>query len=442
MFDLIIHAAETPAGRFDIGITEGVITALAPALTDPAKTTLDATGLLVWPGIMDAHVHFNEPGRADWEGLATGSRALSAGGGTAFFDMPLNSNPPTANLAALEEKRRCAEAESVLDFGLWGALIPGNEDDMEPLAAAGVIGFKAFMSDSGMAEFPNANAAVLRAGMKRAAACGRLLALHAEDQNLTRRLSAEAQAAGRTGIQDYLDSRPVQAELLAINLAVELAGETGCALHIVHVSSPEGLARLAAARAQGVDVSAETCPHYLLLNDTDVHRTGALAKCAPPLRDEARRLELWRHLAAGAVQTIGSDHSPAPASLKESIDFFKVWGGIGGCQHGFPLTIAAALLDHGLSAATLSPLLSGHVAERFGLARKGKIAVGYDADLIFLDLKVADQINAGDLLTKHPLSAYTGLVNRCRVTRTLLRGQTIWPGSPETSHLRGRWLKL
>ncbi len=441
MFDLIIHAAETPAGRFDIGITEGVITALAPALPDPAKTTLDATGLLVWPGIMDAHVHFNEPGRADWEGLATGSRALAAGGGTAFFDMPLNSNPPTANLAALEEKRRCAEAESVLDFGLWGALIPGNEDDMEPLAAAGVIGFKAFMSDSGMAEFPHANAAVLRAGMKRAAACGRLVALHAEDQSLTRRLSAEAQAAGRTGIQDYLDSRPVQAELLAIDLAVELAGETGCALHIVHVSSPEGLARLAAARAQGVDVSAETCPHYLLLNDTDVHRTGALAKCAPPLRDETRRLELWQHLAAGGVQTIGSDHSPSPASLKESTDFFKAWGGIGGCQHGFPLTIAAALLDHGLSAATLSPLLSGHVVERFGLARKGKIAVGYDADLIFLDLKAADRISAQDLLTRHPLSAYTGLVNRCRVTRTLLRGQSIWPGNPETSHLRGRWLK-
>ena len=182
MFDLLIHHANTPDGLCDIAVEAGVIVETGHALTGHARETIDASGLLVWPGFIDAHVHFNEPGRADWEGLATGSRALAAGGGTVFFDMPLNSSPPTANVAALEEKRRCAEAESVLDFGLWGALIPGNEDDLEPLAEAGVIGFKAFLSDSGIDEFPSADADVLRAGMKHAAACGRLVALHAEDR--------------------------------------------------------------------------------------------------------------------------------------------------------------------------------------------------------------------------------------------------------------------
>ena len=442
MHDLLIHQARTPEGLIDLAITDGLIVETGPSLTGAAHEVIDAIGLLVWPGFIDAHVHFNEPGREDWEGLSTGSRALAAGGGTVFFDMPLNSSPPTANVAALEEKRRCAEAKSVIDFGLWGALIPGNENDLEPLAAAGVIGFKAFMSDSGIDDFPSADATVLRAGMKRAAACGRLVALHAEDRAITRRLSAEAQAAGRTGVRDYLDSRPVEAELDAITLAMDLAGETGCALHIVHVSSPEGLELIAAARAAGVDVSAETCPHYLLLNDTDMERIGPLAKCAPPLRDEARRLGLWKALTAGAVQTIGTDHSPAPMDLKQSADFFKVWGGIAGCQHGFPLTIAAGLLDYGLTAKTLSPLLSGNVGERFGIGRrKGRMAVGQEADLVFMRMDGMDRIDAMDLLTRHQVSAYAGMVNRCRVVRTLSRGRTVWPLPEGLSAPQGKWIK-
>lgn len=442
MLDLLIHHADTPEGVFDIAIQEGIITAIGTSLIDPAREVVDATGLLVWPGFIDAHVHFNEPGRADWEGLATGSRALAAGGGTGFFDMPLNSSPPTANVPALLEKVRCAEAKSVLDFGLWGALIPGNEDDLEPLAAAGVIGFKAFMSDSGIEEFPSADAAVLRAGMKRAAACGRLVALHAEDRELTRRRAAEAQAAGRTSVRDYLDSRPVRAELNAIGMAVEIAGETGCALHIVHVSSPEGLALIAKAQEEGVDVTAETCPHYLLFNDRDVERIGPLAKCAPPLREEARRLELWRAVASGKVQTIGTDHSPAPMELKQSADFFKVWGGIAGCQHGLPLTVSSGLLDHGLTTAALSAMLSGNVADRFGIGnRKGRIAVGQDADLVLMRMDGGERIEARELLTRHPVSAYTGMVNRCRVVRTLGRGRTVWPLPEEGPVPQGQWLK-
>jgi allantoinase len=442
MHDLLIHHANTPEGLMDLAITDGLIVETGPSLTGAAHEVIDATGLMVWPGFIDAHVHFNEPGRADWEGLATGSRALAAGGGTVFFDMPLNSSPPTSDVAALQEKARLAGMKSVLDFGLWGALIPGNEEDIEPMAAAGVIGFKAFMSDSGLDEFPSADATVLHAGMKRAAACGRIVALHAEDRALTRRLAAAAQAAGKAGVRDYLDSRPVQAELEAIDLATDLAGETGCALHIVHVSSPEGLERLTAAREAGVNVTAETCPHYLLLNDRDMERIGPPAKCAPPLRDEARRLALWQALAAGAVQTIGTDHSPAPLELKQSPDFFKVWGGIAGCQHGFLLTIFAALLDHGLTAQKLSPLLSGNVAGRFGICqRKGRIAAGMEADLVLLRLGPAHRIEAQDLLTRHRISAYTGMANRCRVERTMVRGRTVWPLQNTGPGRGGQWLK-
>ena len=448
MHDLLIHNAATPEGVMDLAITEGLIVETGVSLTGKAREVLDASGLCVWPGFIDAHVHFNEPGWTDWEGLATGSRALAAGGGTVFFDMPLNSSPPTANVTALMEKVRCAEAKSVLDFGLWGALIPGNEDDLEPLAAAGVIGFKAFMSDSGIDEFPSADARVLRAGMKRAAACGRPVALHAEDRAMTRRLSADAQAAGKTSVRDYLDSRPVQAELDAITLALDLAGETGCALHIVHVSSPEGLALIAAGRAAGINVTAETCPHYLLLNEHDVERIGPLAKCAPPMRDEARRLGLWEALASGKVQTIGTDHSPAPMDMKQSTDFFKIWGGIAGCQHGLALTIAAGLLDHGLTAEKLSSLLSGNVAKRFGIdGRKGRIAAGQEADLVLLRISREDQetigglISEADLLTRHRISAYCGMLNRCRVERTLCRGQTVWPLKTDSDWPHGRWVR-
>lgn len=234
----------------------------------------------------------------------------------------------------------------------------------------------------------------------------------------------------------------------AITLATDLAGETRCALHIVHVSSPEGLALISAARTAGVDVTAETCPHYLLLNDKDVERIGPLAKCAPPLRDEMRRLELWEALRRGLVHTLGTDHSPAPMDMKTSTNFFKVWGGVAGCQHGFPLTIAAGLLDHGLMPDMLSAMLSSNVADRFGIgSRKGRIAVGQEADFVFLELASGNEssprvrINVGDLLTRHQLSAYLGMENRCRIQRTLCRGQVVWPLNPNGTSPRGRWIR-
>ena len=261
---------------------------------------VDARGLAVFPGVIDVHVHFNEPGRTDWEGAATGSRALAAGGGTAFFDMPLNSTPCTLNAAAFDDKRVALEAASIADFGLWGGLVPGSIPDMPEMAARGVVGFKAFMADSGLPEFPRADDLTLLDGMRAAARLGLPVAVHAESDELTRALSERM--TGRDA-RDVLASRPVIAELDAIQRALLFAGSTGARLHIVHVSTGGGVAMAAEARARGVDVSIETCPHYLFFTEEDIERLGVVAKCAPPLRSIDDQRGLWLSSCSPATST-------------------------------------------------------------------------------------------------------------------------------------------
>ncbi len=431
--DLIVRGGlvVTPEGmqRADLAIAGGRIVRIAPEIADPAANELDATGRHVLPGVIDAHVHFNEPGRTEWEGLDTGSAALAAGGGTTFFDMPLNSEPPVLDAAHLREKRALGEERSCVDFALWGGLTPGNLDRLASLRDAGAIGFKAFMSDSGIASFPRVDAAVLREGMKRAAALGLPVAVHAEDQVLVARCTGVEQAAGRHDAAAWLASRPVEAELEAIRVATELAGETGCALHVVHVSSPEGVALVTEARDQGVDVTAETCPHYLLLNDRDVARIGPPAKCAPPIREEGRRRGLWRELRAGRIHTVGSDHSPSPPGLKESADFFANWGGIGGVQHGATLLCSAVARTRAQDLPRLSAVLARNVARRFRLgARKGSLAEGHDADFCVVEFGRPWTIQADDLWTRHRVSAYIGRRSVARVTDTYVRGHAVFSG--------------
>jgi allantoinase len=425
--DLIVRGGKlvTPDGvrRADLGVMRGKIVRIAPEIDEPAVATLNAKGSYVFPGIVDAHVHFNEPGRADWEGLATGSAALAAGGGTCFFDMPLNSEPPVLDAAHFREKRALAEEKSCVDFALWGGLVPGNLDKLAGLRDAGAIGLKAFMCDSGIASFPRVDSASLREGMKRAAKLDLLVAVHAEDDALAAKLTAEQKAAGKTDARAYLASRPVKVELEAMRVALELAGETGCALHIVHVSSPEGIALVTEARLQRVDVTAETCPHYLLLNDKDVVRLGAITKCAPPLRDEKRRLALWSELRAGHIQTVGSDHSPSLPEMKDSGNLFAVWGGIAGCQHGFELLFSEVAATAEKELPILAAVLARNVARRFRLdARKGMLEIGRDADFSLLKFGEERTIEAEELWTRHRLSAYVGQRSRARVTHTYVRG--------------------
>lgn len=438
--DLIVRSGQiaTPEGlrRADLGIAGGRFVKIAPEISDAAGAVLDAEGAIVFPGIIDAHVHFNEPGREDWEGLAAGSAALAAGGGTCFFDMPLNSEPPVLDADRLREKRALAERKSCLDFGLWGGLVPGNLDRLRGLREAGAIGLKAFLCDSGIASFPRVDATTLRAGMRRAAELGLPVAVHAEDQALAAEFTARQRAAGKHGPRAFLDSRPVEVELAAIRLALELAGETRCALHVVHVSSPEGLALIVAARQHGVDVTAETCPHYLLLDERDALRLGGAAKCAPPLRDAPRRAALWRALRAGGVDTIGSDHSPAPPALKAGEDFFAIWGGVAGCQHGFELLFSEAG-PGGEDWPILAAVLARNVARRFRIDdRKGALAEGLDADFLLVRAGAAREIAAAELRSRHPASPYVGRRSRVRIAATHLRGRPVRADGQLTS--RGR----
>jgi len=448
--DLVVRGGRvvTPDGirEADLGIREGKIVQVAPEITGDANDTLDAAGRYVFPGIIDAHVHFNEPGRAEWEGLASGSLALAAGGGTCFFDMPLNSEPPVLDSAGLREKRALAERQACTDFALWGGLVPGNLDKLAGLRDAGAIGLKAFMSNSGIDSFPRVDAKSLYEGMKRAAKLGLLVAVHAEDDALATKFTAAQVARGKSDAKAWLASRPVEVELAAIRQAVGFAGETGCALHIVHVSSPEGLAIIAEARAQRVDVTAETCSHYLLLNDQDVAKLGAPAKCAPPIRDEKRRLAMWRELRAGNIQTVGSDHSPSPPDMKTSKNFFEIWGGIAGVQHGFQLLMSEAMESGGPSGPALpllAAVLARNVARRFRIDhRKGLLAEGYDADFALVEYGPAHKITAGELWTRHPISPYVGRKTKAGVTHTYVRGCPVWAdGRVASAAPKGQFLR-
>jgi allantoinase len=432
----------TPERLFsaDIAVVDGRIVEIRSELERSAVEVVDASGLHLFPGIIDAHIHFNEPGREHWEGIASGSRSLAAGGGALFFDMPLNAAPPTLDREGFVRKQACAKAKSVLDFALWGGLTPNNLDTMQELAEAGAIGFKAFMSRSGTSDFAHSNATVLKRGMKIAAACGLPVGVHAEDDEMTQALAEERRNQGKLGWRDYLDSRPVEAELRAIRVALELAGETGCDLHIVHVSCPEGIDLIQEARVRGVRVTAETCPHYLLLTDDLVGEIGPWAKCAPPLRDAARREELWKRLRAGTIDTLGSDHSPAPPEMKVSEDFFAIWGGISGCQHAFLLALAEWRLRAGADGlARFSAVTATNVAARFGIGRlKGQIAEGFDADLALVDFEGCDKVTAEKLLYRHPISPYIGFDLRAVVKSTWVRGRAVYRDGKVVGEAQGR----
>lgn len=356
-----------------------------------------------------------------------------------FVDMPLNSTP-VLDRASFAAKAARLEKNSRLDGALWGGLVPGNLERMQELADCGVIGFKAFMSNSGMADFPHSDIATLREGMSRAAELKLPVAVHAEDDEMTSRLAREAQARGATDIRAYLDSRPIVAETRAIAQAIDLARETGCPLHVVHVSSAEGLRLIAEARQAGVDVTAETCPHYLLLDENDVFAIGAAAKCAPPLRSGPDKEFLWQGLQEGLVNTIGSDHSPSPPALKTSANFFEVWGGIAGAQHNYPLFFEEALRRE-VSPSSIARLTALNVAERFRLPNKGDLRVGWDADVVVINPNSPHIVQTSDLLTRHPLSAYLGRSTRVNIAATIAQGQVIHGPEPTMPRRSARILR-
>jgi allantoinase len=424
----------------DIAIEDGTIVAIGPDLPG-AVEEIDARGLHVFPGLIDVHLHFNEPGRTEWEGAATGSRALAAGGGTLFFDMPLNSTPCTVDAEAFDRKRAALATSSITDFALWGGLIPGNIPEMAELADRGVVGFKAFLCDSGLPEFPRADDLTLFDGLREAARLGLPVAVHAESQEITKQLTERVAPRDRGSVTAFLASRPVIAELEAIQRATLLAREAGAKLHIVHVSSGRGVALAAQARAQGTDVSIETCPHYLFFTEEDVERLGAIAKCAPPLRDAVEQNDLWTQLLAGVVDIVASDHSPAPPEMKSG-DFATSWGGIAGVQSTLSVLVDRGYHCRQLPLDRISSLIAAEPARRFRIPGKGSIAIGMDADLALVDVSRSAQLQPEHLMQRHPLhNPYLGSTFRGNVERTIRRGETIFASGKITARSPGKFVR-
>lgn len=436
--------------KLDIAVSAGKIVALGKELSAaPLTQVIDAEGLYVLPGMIDMHVHFNEPALGHWEGFRSGSAALAAGGCTTYADMPLNGNPPTVNEAALQQKLNAAAGNSVVDYVLWGGLVPGNLDDLEALAAAGVTGFKAFLSNpggEGEGRFREVDEDTLFQGMQRIAALGGILALHAESEAITAVLTADAVRNGRSSARDFAACRPAEAELEAVSRALLYSERTGCRLHFVHISTAAAIEKIHEAKLRGLNVSVETCPHYLVLTERDMEDLGPVAKCAPPLRSAVEQDKLWEMLAQGKIDLVASDHSPCPTELKvqPELSFFEAWGGISGAQSSLELMFHEGVNVRGLPVTLISRLLSGQPAKRFGLDHlKGTIALGLDADLVLLNPNAIYTLNAEDLLYRHKHSPYIGRTLSCKVASTISRGRVVYTSEEGViAEDGGQWLRI
>jgi allantoinase len=384
---------------------------------------IDAGAFVISAGLVDSHVHINDPGRESWEGFEHATRAAAAGGVTTLVDMPLNSIPATTTVAGLDAKRRAAAGRCHVDVGFWGGVVPGNAAELEPLARAGVLGFKCFLCPSGVDEFEHVTEDDLRDALPIVARLGVPLLAHAE---LPARLLQTRGDPRRYAT--WLASRPPAAEHAAIDLLIRLAGEFNARVHVVHLASPDALPSLADARARGVAITVETCPHYLTFAAEEI-RDGATAfKCAPPIRARDQREGLWRGLIDGAIDLIATDHSPAPPELKrlDDGDFVQAWGGIASLQIGLPAVWSGARA-RGVGVERLAEWMSAAPARLAGLDRtKGRVAIGHDADLMIWDPDVEIQVDAAALHHRHPVTPYDGMRLFGQVRTTILRGEVIF----------------
>ncbi|MET7327013.1 allantoinase AllB [Nonomuraea sp. NPDC005650] len=432
MIDLVIRSRRTvtPEGERTAAVAvrgekiAGLYDYAAPL---DAAEDIDLRDLALLPGLVDTHVHVNEPGRTHWEGFDSATRAAAAGGVTTILDMPLNSLPPTVNVAALEAKLAAAEGKCHVDVGFWGGAVPGNVKDLAPLRERGVYGFKCFMSPSGVEEFPPLGASELREALSEVAAVGGVMVVHAEDPALL------TEPGGPT-YREFLESRPGESERSAVARVVRLAAETGARVHILHVSSASCLEVLEQARAEGVAVTAETCPHYLTLVAEQVPEGATAYKCCPPIRSEANRDLLWDGLARGVLSCVVSDHSPSPADLKVP-DFAAAWGGIASLQLGLP-AIWTEASRRGYGLGDVVRWMSANPASMAEISGKGGIKAGNDADLVAFDPLADNPVDAARLHHKNPVTPYHGRVLKGAVLTTWLRGRPV-DGAPHGRFLLG-----
>jgi allantoinase len=389
------------------------------------------------PGLVDSHVHINEPGRTDWEGFQTATRAAAAGGYTMLVDMPLNCVPATTNVAALEEKRRVAATKCTVDWAAWGGVVQGNDGEIEALAKAGIRGYKCFLVHPGIEEFTMVRESDLRTALPYVARTGLPLLVHAELPEPLNAATKRLQSSDWRRYSTYLQSRPDEAELLAIRLMLSLCREYGYRLHIVHLATAAALHELCAARADGLPVTVETCPHYLHLEAEKIPDGATQCKCAPPIRSAANREALWQGLKDGVIDMVVTDHSPCPPGLKrpEQGDFRAAWGGIASLSMALPLMWSEAR-TRGFTLNDVIRWMSEQPAKLAGCAdKKGRIAAGWDADLVVFDPEKEFAVSADRLHQRHAVSPYLGERLSGGVKRTYLRGRLvfeagIFPGEP------------
>jgi allantoinase len=430
--DLVLRSRRvvTPDGvrSASVSVRDGSIQAIA-ALDARVEATrdVDLGELVLMPGLVDTHVHANDPGRSDWEGFRTATRAAAAGGVTTVVDMPLNSIPPTVDPPGLAAKRAAAEGKLWVDVGLWGGVVPGNARFLRELSAAGLPGFKCFLLPSGVDEFREVNEADLRTALPILAELGSILLVHAEAPGPIAAAEARVRAAKADprSYASYLATRPPAAELEAIELLVRLCRDTGARIHIVHFACADALDALRSARAEGLPISAETCPHYLFFAAETIEDGATAFKCAPPIRERRHAHALREALVEGVLDHLVSDHSPCVPELKRirSGDFFEAWGGIASLQLG--LSIAWTLAETtGISLEQIARWMCQRPAELAGLGRrKGAIVAGLDADFAVFDPEVRFTVRGRELAQRHPITPYEGQRLRGKVRQSYLRGQ-------------------
>jgi allantoinase len=398
-------------------------------MTENNTNFIDASGCLVVPGFIDAHVHFNDPGRTEWEGIETGSRAAAIGGTTTIFDMPLNCTPSVTTVKNLNNKREYLTSKSYIDYALWGGMTGDSVSQHEDLArmSKGIIAWKAFMSESGIDDFPFVSPHQLNQAMYIAAQQNKILALHAEWEEEIHNLTTFYKK--QNGLDDrkaFLASRPISAEEQAVSYALEAAAKFGTCVHFVHISSPRVVELIQQAKKNGINVTVETCPHYLIFDEEDFLQAGAILKCAPPLRPREEVEGLWECISNGWIDTIGSDHSPCLYSMKNTDSIWEAWGGIQGVQFTW-----LALLDEALKRKILLknilPLGTSNVADRFGISgRKGRIQPGLDADLALISLDETTIADKQSIAFRNQYSPYENRNFLLKIKKTILRGKVIY----------------
>lgn len=419
--------------KVDVGIKDGKIAEIDNGLSG-AQEVIDANGLIVSPGMVDAHVHITEPGggyRDDWEGYATGTRGSAKGGVTTIVEMPLNQVPATTDHESMQVKLEVGQGKLAVDVASYGGLVPYNlNGGIQELDEDGVVAYKCFIATCGDrsidGDFMNVDDYSLYEGMKQIAKTGKILSIHAENADITDKLGEIAYKSGATSMSAYVDSRPAFTEVEPIRKLILLAKETGCKIHIVHVACEEGVQEIVKAQQEGLDISCETCTHYLYFYKEELDDIGPVAKCSPPIREKSRLEGMWHHLLNGDISFVTSDHSPCNPELKDKDNAFEAWGGIAGVQNNVDILFDEGVQKRDMSLTRFAEIIATNPAERFGMKDKGSIEVGKDADFVLIKKDSPYTLKAEDLAYRHQISPYVGREIGAQVARTILRGQTTY----------------